>query len=111
MVLDGIALQNLHILPARQRGRGNYASHKSAAAKFSLLNTISHCATAFGKRLLKQWICAPSCDPKVIVGRQRAVLFLMDSKAKKFVGHALEKLRTVPDLERLFQRYSFVTVA
>ena len=104
MVLDGIALQNLHILPGRQKGKITSATQDPVASKFSLLNTICHCATAFGKRLLKQWICAPSCDPEVLVARQQSVQFLMSPSAKKFVSNALEKLRAMPDLERLFQR-------
>lgn len=50
MVLDSITLSNLKIVDDER----------------SLYNTLDHCCTKFGKRLLNYWICSPSCEKSVI---------------------------------------------
>lgn len=65
--------------------------------------------TGFGKRQLQRWLCTPSCDPDELNNRQNAVRILMetDTHGNRFVKSALDLLRKIPDLERLFQRYYF----
>ncbi|KAH0568272.1 probable DNA mismatch repair protein Msh6 isoform X1 [Cotesia glomerata] len=86
MVIDAVAINNLNIL------RGSC----------SLLTILDHCCTAFGKRLLKEWICRPVCQKNLIMSRQEAITELIDlyhvcQDAKKI-------LSTLPDLERLLSK-------
>lgn len=48
MVLDAQALQHLEIVEAAD-----------GSEKGSLLHYVDHCSTAFGKRMLKNWLMAP----------------------------------------------------
>jgi hypothetical protein len=52
-VLDSVALLNLHILPGLSSKNRTPALSDKSIANFSLFNTINHCQTAFGKRLLR----------------------------------------------------------
>ncbi|KAK5970999.1 DNA mismatch repair protein Msh6 [Trichostrongylus colubriformis] len=96
MILDGITLENLNLVPGDNRD--------SQAASLSLYSTVNKCQTAFGKRLLRQWICSPTCDMVVLKDRQDAIEYLMDSCNVRFVERACELLRSLPDLERLLQK-------
>ena len=55
-----------------------------------------------GQRLLKQWLCAPLCDPQAISERLDAVETLVGHT--HLVGEAREKLKSLPDLERLLRQ-------
>lgn len=86
MVLDSISLSNLKISDDEN----------------SLLSTLDHCCTKFGKRLLQHWVCAPSCERSVILQRQQAIRELSEN------NDLLQELRsclgTLPDLERLLSQ-------
>ena len=58
-----------------------------------------------GKRLLKQWLCAPLCNPRAINDRLDAVEDLM--KISDVVADISELLRKLPDLERLLSKLVF----
>lgn len=109
MILDGNSLSNLHVLPmAECYGSGGSrcgGTQRLDSTKFSLLSTINRCATGFGRRTMRAWICAPLCDVHVLRQRQEAVSALVNETS--FAVQALELLRKVPDLERLFQRFTF----
>ncbi|KHJ98645.1 MutS domain V protein [Oesophagostomum dentatum] len=96
MILDGITLDNLNLVP------GDHSDVQSAS--LSLYSTVNKCQTPFGKRLLRQWICAPTCDLNELKARQEAVEWLMSPPAARFAEKASELLRKVPDLERLLQK-------
>ncbi|XP_031845386.1 DNA mismatch repair protein Msh6 isoform X2 [Nomia melanderi] len=85
MVLDAITINNLRIF-----GEG------------SLMKTLDRCCTPFGKRLLREWICRPSCRKDVIMQRQEAVQELMDRS--EAVQTARSLLAGLPDLERLLSK-------
>ncbi|KOC69993.1 putative DNA mismatch repair protein Msh6 [Habropoda laboriosa] len=85
MVLDAVTINNLRIF-----GEG------------SLMKTLDRCCTAFGKRLLREWICRPSCRKNVIIERQEAVQELMD--CSEVVHAARSILASIPDLERLLSK-------
>lgn len=85
MVLDAITINNLRIF-----GEG------------SLMKTLDHCCTAFGKRLLQEWICRPSCCKNIIIERQEAIQELMDRT--DIVQSARPILSSLPDLERLLSK-------
>ncbi|XP_060820764.1 probable DNA mismatch repair protein Msh6 [Bombus pascuorum] len=85
MVLDAITINNLRIF-----GEG------------SLMKTLDRCCTAFGKRLLREWICRPSCRKNVIIERQQAIQELMDNT--EVMQNARSILAGLPDLERLLSK-------
>ncbi|XP_075719314.1 DNA mismatch repair protein Msh6 [Rhinoderma darwinii] len=92
MVLDGVTLTNLEILQNGTNG----------STEGTLLEKLDMCFTPFGKRLLKQWLCAPLCNPFSINDRLNAVEDLMAIPGKvSEVGDLLKKL---PDLERLLSK-------
>ncbi|XP_026882910.2 DNA mismatch repair protein Msh6 [Electrophorus electricus] len=92
MVLDGVTLTNLEIL---QNG-------STGGPEGTLLECLDTCCTPFGKRLLKQWICAPLCNPASIEDRLDALEDLMRVPAQ--ATEATELLKKLPDLERLLSK-------
>ncbi|XP_034537690.1 DNA mismatch repair protein Msh6 isoform X4 [Notolabrus celidotus] len=91
MVLDGVTLANLEIF---QNGSGG--------SEGTLLERLDSCCTPFGKRLLKQWICAPLCNPTSIKDRLDAVEDLMEAPAQ--ATEVSDLLKKLPDLERLLSK-------
>lgn len=91
MVLDGVTLANLEIF---QNGSGGNEG--------TLLERLDSCSTPFGKRLLKQWLCTPLCNPLSIKDRLDAVEDLMGLQAQASEVHDL--LKKLPDLERLLSK-------
>ncbi|CAI4226705.1 unnamed protein product [Auanema sp. JU1783] len=94
MVLDGITLENLNLIPCGD----------AQADSLSLYTILNKCCTPFGKRLLRQWICSPSCDPDVLKVRQKTVSWLASLDSANFSRSALEAMKGMPDLERLSQK-------
>ncbi|NXP31922.1 MSH6 protein, partial [Leiothrix lutea] len=92
MVLDGVTLMNLEVLQNGTNG----------TTEGTLLERIDSCCTPFGKRLLKQWICAPLCNPKSINDRLDAVEDLLAVPDK--MSEVSEYLKKLPDLERLLSK-------
>ncbi|XP_023267607.1 DNA mismatch repair protein Msh6 [Seriola lalandi dorsalis] len=91
MVLDGVTLANLEIF---QNGSGG--------TEGTLLERLDTCSTPFGKRLLKQWLCAPLCNPTSIKDRLDAVEDLMGAQAQ--ATEVSDLLKKLPDLERLLSK-------
>ncbi|XP_067380004.1 DNA mismatch repair protein Msh6 isoform X1 [Channa argus] len=91
MVLDGVTLANLEIF---QNGSGG--------TEGTLLERLDTCSTPFGKRLLKQWLCAPLCNPSSIRDRQDAIEDLMGAQAQ--ATEVSDLLKKLPDLERLLSK-------
>ncbi|XP_051639646.1 DNA mismatch repair protein Msh6 [Manacus candei] len=92
MVLDGVTLMNLEVLQNGTNG----------STEGTLLERIDSCCTPFGKRLLKQWLCAPLCNPKSINARLDAVEDLVAVPDK--MAEVSEHLKKLPDLERLLNK-------
>ncbi|XP_056342747.1 DNA mismatch repair protein Msh6 [Oenanthe melanoleuca] len=92
MVLDGVTLMNLEVLQNGTNG----------TIEGTLLERIDSCCTPFGKRLLKQWLCAPLCNPKSINDRLDAVEDLLAVPDK--MSEVSESLKKLPDLERLLSK-------
>ncbi|XP_016969087.2 LOW QUALITY PROTEIN: probable DNA mismatch repair protein Msh6 [Drosophila rhopaloa] len=82
MVLDATTLSNLRII----------------GEDHTLLSSLDHCCTKFGKRLLHHWLCAPSCDVVVIKERQEAIGELIRMPSELQEMRAL--LGPMPDFER-----------
>uniref|UniRef100_A0A4W5JGW2 DNA mismatch repair protein MSH6 n=1 Tax=Hucho hucho TaxID=62062 RepID=A0A4W5JGW2_9TELE len=91
MVLDGVTLANLEIL---QNGSGG--------TEGTLLERLDTCSTPFGKRLLKQWLCSPLCNPTSIGERLDALEDLMGVQAQ--ATEVSDLLKKLPDLERLLSK-------
>ncbi|XP_039994597.1 DNA mismatch repair protein Msh6 isoform X2 [Xiphias gladius] len=91
MVLDGVTLANLEIF---QNGSGG--------TEGTLLERLDTCSTPFGKRLLKQWLCAPLCNPTSIRDRLDAMEDLMGAQAQ--ATEVSDLLKKLPDLERLLSK-------
>ncbi|KAF7662355.1 hypothetical protein LDENG_00237750 [Lucifuga dentata] len=91
MVLDGVTLANLEIF---QNGSGG--------TEGTLLERLDTCCTPFGRRLMKQWLCAPLCNPTSIGDRLDAVEDLMAVQAQ--ASEVSELLKKLPDLERLLSK-------
>lgn len=53
-------------------------------------------------RLLREWICRPSCRKDIIIKRQKAVQELVDRI--DMIQSARAILSTLPDLERLLSK-------
>lgn len=92
MVLDGVTLTNLEIL----------RNGSSGGPEGTMLERLDTCCTPFGKRLLKQWLCAPLCNPTSINDRLNALEDLMGAPAQ--ATEATELLKKLPDLERLLSK-------
>lgn len=91
MVLDGVTLANLEIF-----------QNASGGTEGTLMERLDTCSTPFGKRLLKQWLCAPLCNPSSITDRLDAVEDLMGAQAQ--ASEATDLLKKLPDLERLLSK-------
>ncbi|XP_042592072.1 LOW QUALITY PROTEIN: DNA mismatch repair protein Msh6-like [Cyprinus carpio] len=92
MVLDGVTLANLEILQNSSTG----------GPEGTLLERLDTCCTPFGKRLLKQWLCAPLCNPSSIGDRLDAVEDLMGASSQ--ATEVTDLLKKLPDLERLLSK-------
>nr|XP_019947625.1 PREDICTED: DNA mismatch repair protein Msh6 isoform X1 [Paralichthys olivaceus] len=91
MVLDGVTLANLEIF-----------QNAAGGTEGTLLERLDTCATPFGKRLLKQWLCAPLCNPTSVRDRLDAVEDLMGAQAQ--ATEVSDLLKKLPDLERLLSK-------
>lgn len=90
MIMDHIALKNLEIF--------ENSIGRSAATLFANLN---HCKTAFGERLLKNWLCSPLCDIEQINNRLDAVQLLANNENASLMNEIVHVLERTPDLERM----------
>ncbi|XP_075391847.1 DNA mismatch repair protein Msh6 [Tenrec ecaudatus] len=92
MVLDAVTLNNLEI----------FLNGTNGSTEGTLLERIDTCHTPFGKRLLKQWLCAPLCSPFPINDRLDAIEDLMVVPDK--ISEVVDLLKKLPDLERLLSK-------
>ncbi|XP_033727077.1 LOW QUALITY PROTEIN: DNA mismatch repair protein Msh6-like [Pecten maximus] len=92
MVLDGVTLANLDITE----------NSASGTLEGTLLEQLDHCNTPFGRRLFRQWLCAPLCNPASINDRLDAVDDLIG--CPDLVATTAEIIKKLPDLERLLNR-------
>ncbi|CAM9367467.1 unnamed protein product [Chrysoparadoxa australica] len=92
LVLDGVCLANLEVLQNTYDG----------SEKGSLWGLMNRCSTAFGKRLLREWVCKPLLGTSYITQRLDAVEELCQLGSS---ADALRNLlRKLPDIERLLSR-------
>lgn len=55
-----------------------------------------------GKRLFKQWLCAPLCNPSSINDRLNAVEDL--NVVPDIMAEVIDMIRKLPDLERILSK-------
>lgn len=91
LILDGQTLQNLEVLKNNVDG----------SRKGTMIDLLDHCVTSFGKRMFQIWICHPLKRIQDINDRFLAIEEI--SKNETFV-EVLEKMKKLPDLERLLCR-------
>jgi DNA mismatch repair protein MSH6 len=92
LMVDGKTLENLEV----------FANTTDGSDKGTLFSVLDRTATAFGKRELRKWLCAPLCRLSDIIERQDAVAALLSAPdVREALGGALKQL---PDLERLIAR-------
>ena len=99
LVLDSKALDNLEIFE-------NSSDRSSRGTLFAILD---RCASPFGKRTLRRWLCAPPRDVCDITERQESVGALMGHT--ELCAGLSKTLRKLPDLERLLARVHTFSVA
>eukprot|EP00752_Nemacystus_decipiens_P016520 g14766.t2 len=93
MILDGVSLSNLEVLRNSSDG----------GEKGSLWAFVNRCSTAFGRRLLKDWLLKPLLSPTHINARLDAVSELAgDLSPEADASRAL--MKKLPDVERLLSR-------
>lgn len=92
MALDGAALENLEILENADGGTVG-----------TLLGSLDHCVTPFGRRKLREWLCRPLVNVEDITRRQDAVSDLLDV-AEVSAGEARRTLAGLTDIERAIVR-------
>ncbi len=88
MILDGQTLANLEILKNSTDGdrRG------------SLIEFLDFCATSFGQRMFRNWVCHPLRNISDIIERQDAIEEL--ERASELVETIRTRFKKIPDLER-----------
>jgi len=91
LVLDGQTLANLEVLRNQEGG-----------TEGTLFKYIDHCTSAFGRRMLRDWLVRPLATATKINERIDAVEYLMNNvEAIKSIQRILSSL---PDIERLLAR-------
>jgi DNA mismatch repair protein MSH6 len=95
MVIDAQAIEHLELLEIPNRSR-----FTKEGSFFSFM--ASGCSTAFGKRLLKRWVCSPLKDAGKVNERLDAVTDLVMNEMIRDKLQA--KLKKLPDLERMLSR-------
>ncbi|KAF8889581.1 DNA mismatch repair protein msh6 [Infundibulicybe gibba] len=91
LVLDGQTLAHLEVL-----------LNNEGTEDGSLLKLLSRCATPFGKRLFRIWLCMPLREIADINSRLDAVEALMSHPT--FEGEFNDVAKGLPDLERIVSR-------
>lgn len=93
MVLDHVVLRNLEIF-----------ENNAGGTIATLFESINHCKTHFGQRLLRNWVCSPLCDVKQINHRLDAVQALVSNNNASLMNEISHILAQLPDLERLLSK-------
>ena len=92
LIIDAVSLRALEVERTMRTG----------ALDGSLLGSMQECRSAMGKRLLRDWLCAPLCEADAIRARQRVVgAFLADERLHL---ECREALGQVQDLARICAR-------
>jgi DNA mismatch repair protein MSH6 len=99
LVLDGKALDNLEV----------FQNSTDRGPRGTLFHVLDQCATPFGKRKLRRWLCAPLQRVDELAERQDAVAALIGVPDVR--TRLLPTLRKLPDLERLLAKVHAFSIA
>ena len=105
-----------HLRPPRRFGRSDHLGIDQTSLRSleiertlrndstagSLLGVLSHCRTAMGKRLLRQWLCYPLCNRQEIEQRQRIVGAMIEDE--RFLDGLCALLDEIQDVQRIVGR-------
>ena len=91
MIIDCQAVKHLQLVEVE----GAFETKEEG----SLLHFLAHTQTAFGKRLLRKWLCSPLTSISAIKQRQEVILDLM--KFPETISNFYKQIGTLPDIERL----------
>ena len=89
LILDSKALENLEV----------FENSSDRGTKGTLYSVLDHCASPFGKRKLRGWLCRPPAMVADIKERQDAVAALMSNR--ELCTQLQSGIKKLPDLERL----------
>ncbi|XP_042476035.1 DNA mismatch repair protein MSH6 [Macadamia integrifolia] len=93
MVIDAPALENLEM----------FENSRNGGSSGTLYAQLNHCVTAFGKRLLKNWLARPLYHAGSIRERQDAIAALKGVNLPSTLEFRKD-LSKLPDMERLLAR-------
>lgn len=93
MILDSMTIKNLEI----------FESLSYRYKSMTLFSIIDNCSTAFGKRMLRSWVCQPLCGLRdELESRRNAVRDLAENeKIAPHLKRWSNMMKKLPDLERL----------
>lgn len=92
VVLDGHTIQNLELLVNTHNG----------STKGSVWELVNKTVTGFGRRMLREWLLKPLCQPHAINARLDAVAYLI--KRPDVRQLIQDQLSNMSDVERLISR-------
>jgi DNA mismatch repair protein MutS len=95
--LDATSLRSLEVFQTvRASPHGADAADGSLCGIFAPSKTFPGCRTCMGRRLLRDWLCAPLCDLAYITARQSSVSTLIEDRtAAAKLGEALDQIQDV----------------
>ncbi|GAM20051.1 hypothetical protein SAMD00019534_032260 [Acytostelium subglobosum LB1] len=92
LILDGQCLINLEV----------FNNTTDGSKEGSLFRVLNRCSTAFGQRMLKQWVCRPLCNRDLINARLDTVQYLGENN--EVFTKLMAIFTRIPDLERMISR-------
>ncbi|MCC6322184.1 MAG: DNA mismatch repair protein MutS [Phycisphaerales bacterium] len=99
--LDATSLRSLEVL-ATIRPPTPDSPDASLCGVFGASRTFPGCRTPMGRRLLREWLCAPLCDIGGIEARQHAVSTLLEDR--RAASQLTDELAQVQDIARIAAR-------
>lgn len=100
--LDATSIRSLEVLRTIRASSSADAPDASLCGIFSPTKAFPGCRTAMGRRLLREWLCAPLCECARIEARQRCVATLIEDRAS--ATNLAQSLGQVQDVSRISAR-------
>ncbi len=101
--LDATALRSLEVFQTvRAAPNSTDPTDGSLCGIFAPSRTFPGCRTAMGRRLLREWLCAPLCDVGRIEARQHAVSTLIEDRTA--AAKLCEAMEHIQDVTRIAAR-------
>lgn len=95
-ILDAASLRALEVERVLRQGVGAGVGMVDRSLVGLFIGSGSGCRTSMGKRLVRDWLCRPSCDLKIIEARHAAVALLVeDTRVARELSDALDGVQDV----------------